>query len=306
MVGLSLTRHIPRPNSSHAILCHPEIYAERYASFQGKREKLEFRLRDSALSSIVRMYEMLLSGLGTQLGQEAEYFTSRKWRVKDIPDPTRLGWEYDLERERVFQALGIILVDALNYHIVSGASKDAGDLHCLPTWARTTLESVEIDHLHAVYPGLGFIYHYLPRRQLSFTMPPCRPETIVGHEESLERFYRHRDKLMSLPLFAERDTDLASLCRTYELFILKDVILGLTSVFEKEVGYLVSRLAKSGLKNIPDPRKRWEKFETYEPEAFNGLRGMVEMLAGMETIKGQPLPSWAVLESVGTQTQVTN
>lgn len=305
MVVLSLTRRIPRPNSSHAILCHPQIYAKRYISFQGKRENLVFRLRDSSLSSILRMYEMLVSGLGRQLGQEAEYFTSRQWRVQDIPDPTRLGWEHDLERERIFQALAIVLVDALNYQIVSGESKDAGPLHCVPTWARTTLEGVEIDDLHAVYPRLGFIYYYLPWGQLSFTMPPCRPETIVDHQESLERFYRHRDKLMSLPLFAEGDTNLASLCRTYELFVLKDVVRELTTVFEEEVTYLISRLAKNGLKNILDPRKRWEKFDMYEPEAFRGLKGIVEMLVGMEPVKGQPLPSWVVSESVGTGTRVT-
>lgn len=295
MAAFSFTRAVPPPSSSHALLCHPSLYSKTYENFEGQRKKRSFRFQDSSLASLVRMYEMVLCGLGKQLAQEAEYFATQKWQVKDIPDPTRVGWEHDLERERVLQALAIILIDALNDQILSDEGGiSAGGLHSVPKWAQPLLDYSVIEDLYLCYPTLGHAYFYLPWRALSFVHPPRCPRTIMAHAPELRRNYRHRDKLISIPIFVESDNVLTSLCRAYELHILTDVFPEMINAFYDEMDYFMSLLGPGGLKDIPDPRTRWERMSIKEPEAFRGLVQFIKEINEMHLLEGQSLPSWVI------------
>jgi hypothetical protein len=300
MAIFSFSRPVRPPTSSHALLSDPQLYTKTYENFKEQRKRSAFRLRDSSLASLLRMYEMLLCGLGNELGQEAEYFLSQKWRVKDISDPIRVGWEHDLERERILQALAIVLVDVFNYQIRSGESSGAVILHSIPTWAQPLLEHTEIDDLYRCYPSLGYLFFYLPWRQLSFIYPPRSLFTIIEYAQKLVRDYRHRDKLMSLPLFAEKDEMVTSLCRAYELSVVMRVMPEMAEVFDDEMEYLTNQFGHAGLKSILDPRTRWDSMDVKEPEAFRNLVQFIKMIAQMEAVKGQSLPSW-VIDTVGSK-----
>jgi len=295
MAALSLTRPVPPPNSSHALRCHPEFYAKPFENFQVQRKRRSFRLRDSSLASLLRMYEMLLCGLGKQLAQEADYFASQKWRVENIPDPTRVGWEHDLERQRICQAVAIVLVDAFNHQDISGESRGGVRLHSVPKWAQALLQHVKINDLFCSYPDLGHLYFYLPWRQLSFLHPPRSPCTIIHYARQLAGDYWHRNKLMSLPIFSEKDDILSSLCRAYELSVLANVVLEIADVYNEEINYLLKRLSSFDLADFPDPRTRWRKMDVTERDAFRGLVQFFKIIAEqMDPVKGKRLPSWVV------------
>ena len=235
---------------------------------------------------------MLLCGLGDQLAQEAEYFASQKWRVKDIPDATRVGWEHDLERQRICQAVAVVLVDAFNHQSISGESSGGVRLHSVPKWAEPLLEHVKIKDLFSSYPDLGHLYFYLPWRQLSFIHPPRSPCTIIHYARQLAGDYWHRNKLISLPIFSEKDDILSSLCRAYELSVLAYFVPEMADVYNHEMDYLMKRLASSDLEGFPDPRTRWRKMDVTEREAFRGLVQFVKIIA--EQMDPVRLPSWVV------------
>ena len=238
---------------------------------------------------------MLLCGLGKQVAQEARYFVSQKWRVMDIPDPTQVGWEHDLERHRICQAVAIVLVDAFNHQIFSGESMGGVGLHSVPKWAQPLLEHIEIEDLFCSYPDLGHLYFYLPWRQLSFVHPPRGPCTIMHYARQIAGDYWHRNKLMSLPLFSEKDDVLTSLCRAYELSVLRRIVSEMGDVYDEEIHYLMKWLASFCLEDFPDPRTRWQKMDVMEPEAFHGLVQFVKIIAEqMDPRKEKRLPSWVV------------
>src|SRR5579859_4311016 len=94
-----LCRPTRPPSPPYTIALHPQIFSKKYYLYHQVRQRKSFRLRDSPLASLFRMYEMLLCGLNDQLACEAEYFWRRKWRISAIPDPaTCTGWERDLDR----------------------------------------------------------------------------------------------------------------------------------------------------------------------------------------------------------------
>ena len=99
----SCNRAVTPPDSSHAIFSNPHSHSKKYHHFELVRKSRLFALRDSSLASLLRMYELLLCGLDEQLALEAQYFWNRKWKVGKVPDPTKYGWEKDLERDRICQ-----------------------------------------------------------------------------------------------------------------------------------------------------------------------------------------------------------
>ena len=215
--NLTCSRAIVLPHStSYAILFHPQEHAKKYLYFEQVRKSRFFAIRDSSLASLLRMYELLLCGFNEQLALEAEYFWKRKWRVSKIPNPVDCAWELDLERERVCQALTVILVDAFNYHISSDDLSRTK--HKISRWAEGS--NSDVAELHERYPDLGKLYFFLPWRYFQFIHPPC-PEVIISfHTTHIENFYKHHERMLSMPLFRSMDTSLSSVCRLYELGVL--------------------------------------------------------------------------------------
>jgi hypothetical protein len=225
------------------------------------------------------MYELLLCGLDEQLGLEAEYFWNRKWRVSKIPDPKNYGWEQDLERDRIFQALAIVLVDSFNYRVVSGDSNRKTDM--VPKWARSLLEAIdEPDELHQYYPGLGKLYFYFPWRHLSFIHPPCSPQVIGKNLTHFWNVYKYHQKTMSLPLFTAKDTPLSSLCRIYELSVLVNHFPEVKDTYERELIYFFEKSSWQGIsaQSLLDPRGRWERMDKREPQVYPELIRIVSYL----------------------------
>src|SRR5271169_578396 len=107
------------PDPSYVILSNRKVHSQKYHQFGYVRKTLAFRIRDSSFASLLRMYELVLCGLDDELASEAEYFWNRKWKVNGISDPRRYGWELDLERDRICQAIVMALVDSFNYHAVT-------------------------------------------------------------------------------------------------------------------------------------------------------------------------------------------
>ena len=301
---LSCRRAVAPPDAPHVILSNRDVHSKRYHRFSYVRKKLGFRIRDSSFASLLRMYELVLCGLDEELALEAEYFWNRKWRVNKIPDPTHYGWEQDLERDRICQAIVLILAQSFNYHIATSGVKNSRKCARLPKWARNEnfMESVDLcQH----YLSLGRLYFFLPWKRLWFVHPPCDSRVVNWAWSFFANIYRHHPKLLSLPLFRSKDTYLASFCRFYELDSLCNCLAEsrvtgmhqfeeLLAAYEKEKEYFFARSER--IAEIPDPRERWHRVEIREPDTFKELVEFARQLGKMETERHGGitlLPRWA-------------
>ena len=242
------------------------------------------------------MYELLLCGLNEQLAMEAEYFWNRKWKVCNIPDPTKYGWEHDLERHRICQALAIILVDSFNNRV---NMKDVNRcMNKVPKWAESLFDNIDgLEELHQHYPGLGKLYFYLPWRHFSFIHPPCSRQIISDNSTHFWNIFKYHQSTMSLPLFTSKDTRLSSLCRLYELSVLTTCVPEVRDAYEKEMDYFFKNPKWRGveMKNLTDPRERWQKMDIREPEVFPELVELVKSLTEIEKLMyhgSGTLPRW--------------
>lgn len=292
----SCGRSVSHPNSPHSILANRRLYSQKYYHFEQVRGSLSFILRDSPLASLVRMYELLLCGFDEQLGLEVEYFWNRKWKVGKIPDPREYGWDRDLGRDRIFQAIAITLLDSFNYRVCTGDETRSMDK--IPKWATPLFDKFnEPDELYRHYPGLGKLYFFLPWRHFSFVHPPCYSRIVISHKEYFTSKYKHYTRIMSLPLFVSRDTPLSSLCRLYELRALATCVPEMKAHCRMELNYLLKRKDWQNIwvQQFPDPRLRWEKLDIREPDSFGELVELVKFLVKVEKeLRGRPgnLPSW--------------
>ena len=289
------------PDPSHVILSNRHVHSQKFHRFGSVRKTLAFRIRDSSFVSLLRMYELVLCGLDDELALEAEYFWTRKWKVNRISDPTHSGWELDLERDRICQAIVAILVDSFNCH-----ADISGRRPCqrIPKWAKSEkrMEPVELcQH----YPSLGRLYFFLPWKRLWFVRPPCDFRVIEYKWSYFVNWYQHHSKLTSLPLFKLKDTHLASFCRLYELNSLydclsqselldQDELENFLTAYYDEKQYFFARPER--VASIPDPRKRWYRVEIREPDTFKEMVEFARTLAKMEAGRhgGVPVfPLWA-------------
>jgi len=243
------------------------------------------------------MYELLLCGLDEQLALETEYFWNRKWQIAKIPDPANYGWEKDLERDRICQALVMVLVDSFNYRVSVDGSERSMDK--FPKWALSLFDHIDgPEELHQLYPGLGKLFFYLPWKHLSCIHPPCSRRIIINYNTYFANIYKHYGRTMSLPSFASNDTPLSSLCRIYELSILQTCVPGARDTYSKEMTYFFEEAEWKGMGvyHIPDPRRRWEHMDIREPDVFGRLVELVRSLAQVEkdSYKGSGIsPPWA-------------
>ncbi|EXJ82595.1 hypothetical protein A1O3_06408 [Capronia epimyces CBS 606.96] len=82
-----------------------------------------FRLRDTSLCALYRLYEDLCSNDLIMMGYECEYFFFHKepsWRLSPIPDPK----DSDPVRYAVLASLVEALVDAFNWRLKLGLRRD--------------------------------------------------------------------------------------------------------------------------------------------------------------------------------------
>ena len=289
------------PDPPYVILSNRDVHSQKYHRFDSVRKTLKFRIRDSSLASLLRMYELVLCGLDDELAREAEYFWNRKWKVTRIPDPTRYGWEVDLERGRICQAIVTTLVDSFNYYVPTSGRRTC---QRIPKWARTEKEMEPVEFCQH-YPSLGRLYFFLPWKRLWFVHPPCDSRVIDYKLSFFQNIYQHHSKLMSLPLFKSKDTHLASFCRLYELNSLyeclshfelmnEETLEHFLTAYYDEKQYFFGRPER--VASLPDPRERWYRVEIREAETFNEMVEFVRKLAEMEAGKlgREPvLPPWA-------------
>jgi len=298
----SCQKAVAPPDPPHVILSNRDVHSKKYYRFGSVRKTLAFRIRDSSFASLLRMYELVLCGLDDELGLEAEYFWNRKWSINQIPDPTRYGWEQDLERDRICQAIVVTLADSFNYHVAtSGTSRNH---ERIPKWARNE-KLVEPVHLCQYYPSLGRLYFFLPFKRLWFVHPPCDSRVIDYTWSFFANIYQHHSKLMSLPLFRSKDTYIASFCRLYELDSLYDCLSQSKFMDSPELEYFLGAYydeeqyffaRPERVAEIPDPRARWYRVEIREPDTFKEMVKFARKMAKMEAerLGGIPvLPRWA-------------
>jgi hypothetical protein len=292
---VTCTRTIPPPDSSHVILANPRSYSRKYHHFDSVRKSRIFALRDTSTASLLRMYELLLCGLEEELALETEYFWNRKWKIAKIPDPTNYGWEKDLERDRICQALVLILVDSFNYRVAVDGFERSMDK--IPKWGLSLFDHIDgPEELHQLYPGLGKLFFGLPWKHLSCIHPPCSHRIIINYSAYFANIYKHYLRTMSLPLFTSNDTQLSSLCRIYELSIIQTC--GAKDFYSKEMTYFFEEAEWKGMgvRHIPDPRQRWVHMDIREPDVFGRLVELVKSLARVEkeVYKGSGIaPPWA-------------
>src|SRR5271170_8075689 len=292
------------PDPPHVILSNRDVHSKKYHRFGSVRKTLVFRIRDSSFASLLRMYELLLCGLDDELALEAEYFWTRKWAVNQIPDPTRYGWEQDLERDRICQAIVATLSDSFNYRLATSGLKTSPKHQRIPQWARNE-KLVEPAHLCQHYPSLGRLYFFLPWKRLWFVHPPCDSRVIEYTWSFFANIYQHHSKLRSLPLFRSKDTYLASFCRLYELDSLYDCLSQSNFMDNTRLEYFLGAYydeeqyffaCPERVAEIPDPRARWYRVEIREPDTFKEMVEFARKLAKMEAerLGGIPvLPHWA-------------
>ena len=284
---LSSYRSALKPLPSYVLIANPTFHAKRYHHFKDVRKSHTFRLWDTPLDSIVRMYELLLCELHEQLALEAEYFWQRNWKVSRIPDPKTCRWEQDLERDRIFQALALVLVDSFNYRV--SIQDCARPMDKLPAWAIPLLDYISgPDELHQCYPGIGMLYFFLPWQRLSFCYPPCYSGIIASDTQYFINIYKHHPRLLSLPFFLQRDTMLSSICRIHALSVLAQCVPEMEESYHREIYYFFEHYdwRKLLLDGLIDPRLRWKKMEFEHPEAFAELTAMIKGLREFDIFEG--------------------
>jgi len=299
----SCRKAVAPPDPPHVILSNRAVHSKKYHRFDSVRKTLAFRIRDSSFASLFRMYELLLCGLDDELALEAEYFWTRKWGIREIPDPTRYGWEQDLERDRICQAIVVTLADSFNYHLATSGVGTSRKSERIPKWARNEKLMGPVG-LCQHYPSLGRLYFFLPWKRLWFVHPPCDSRVIDYTWSFFANIYQHHSRLTSLPLFKSKDTYLASFCRLYELNSLYDGLLKsgimnsrdlehFEAAYYDEERYFFARPER--VAEIPDPRERWYRVEIREPDTFKELVEFARKLGKMEAerLGGIPvLPRW--------------
>lgn len=100
-----------------------------------------FRIRDTPLCSLYRLYEDLCVGNILMLSYESDYFfshTEAAWKLSEMPDPQ----DSDPVRYALLASFAEALVDAFNWKLEQGlrrggtqnAGSDHGGLETLPRW----------------------------------------------------------------------------------------------------------------------------------------------------------------------------
>lgn len=107
---------------------HPTAVLQRQDGIFQLRCIPLFRLRDTPLRSVYRLYEYMCAGFHTQVQYETEYFyfhpDSARWSVEEIPDPE------DSHQQRYAFVASIVeaLVAAFNWRLCLGLQRDRSRL----------------------------------------------------------------------------------------------------------------------------------------------------------------------------------
>ena len=103
---------------------HPTAVLQRQDGIFQLRCIPLFRLRDTPLRSIYRLYEYMCAGFYTQVQYETEYFyfhdDSERWSLETIPDPK----DKDQQRYAFVASIVEALVVAFNWRLCLGLQRD--------------------------------------------------------------------------------------------------------------------------------------------------------------------------------------
>lgn len=112
---------IPGPVSLPALINDTKngtgIIRSHFGNIRDMRSIPIWRMRDTPLRSIYRIYELLLADRYALIGEETEYFFYRRdWKLRDIPDPQ----DPDPLRYAVIASIVEELHDAVNWRLSLG------------------------------------------------------------------------------------------------------------------------------------------------------------------------------------------
>jgi hypothetical protein len=258
-----LSRPIPPPSSPYTISLNRKLYARKYHLFNQRRDSKLFRLRDSPLASIFRMYEMLLCRMNESLAAEAEYFWTRHWQTRTIPNPSDHGCERDLDRDRLCEIIVICLVEPFNSRIPRSSETrrpciwPAAIQQELPQWAQSLdTQSLAFKEVYHRFPGLAKLFFFLPSKSLLMLHPPSNPSVIYSRHDVFRSNYLFLPRLHSFPMFRRQDTLLSSFCRVYEIRVLMRLVPEMQDVYDLEERYFWNRWSGTSVHEVPDPRTR--------------------------------------------------
>ncbi|KDE80669.1 hypothetical protein AO1008_07119 [Aspergillus oryzae 100-8] len=112
---------VPDPVAPIYILGNVELEENKLEYLDDLRSIPLWRLRDTPMRSLYRMYEAMLSGLYEALGPETEYFWyQRNWSLQGIRDPQ----DADPVRYAILACLVEELVVAFNWRLSLGLRRD--------------------------------------------------------------------------------------------------------------------------------------------------------------------------------------
>lgn len=112
---------IPEPLSPQEVLGNEDLMFRRRHDLINLTSIPLWRARDTPLRSLYRLYESLMSGEYSPIGQETEYFWyQRSWVLADIPDPA----DPDPIRYAILASLAEELVEAFNWRLGLGMRRN--------------------------------------------------------------------------------------------------------------------------------------------------------------------------------------
>lgn len=111
------------PTVAELQLNGPKIIGSQQEAIMQLRRIPLFRMRDTPLSSLCRLYEDLCSNDLIMMGYECDYFffhNERHWKLSRIPDPK----DPDPTRYAILASMVEALVDAFNWRLQLGLRRD--------------------------------------------------------------------------------------------------------------------------------------------------------------------------------------
>jgi hypothetical protein len=110
---------LPEPLSYEELQAAPEIIDTRQCGIRNQFEIPLFRVRDTPLRSLYRLYDDMCAGRLTLMTYESEYLFrrgSKRWLLVQIPDPQ----DTDPTRYAILASLVEALVDVFNWRLELG------------------------------------------------------------------------------------------------------------------------------------------------------------------------------------------
>lgn len=111
---------LPEPVPAKEMLGNEALMTRRRCSFNKYMSVPIWRIRDTPLRSLHRLYESMASGEYTPIGRETEYFWYRGWALETIEDPQ----DPDPIRYAIIASLIEELVTAFNWRLSLGMRRN--------------------------------------------------------------------------------------------------------------------------------------------------------------------------------------